>query len=299
MFNRINPKECFDKRHSITFEDKIKYCKEKALYQMNYDIDLDNPKSLNEKIIYQALYYHNPEVKIASDKISAKDWIASRIGKEYVPKLIATFDKVSDFKRAFDSLPQKFVIKSNCGWAAKTVRVVFKSSLDFSALCDELEEWLKPWNNYYYNNSCVGNENIEPRLLVEELLGEGKPINDYKLFVMNGKAQLFYVVEDRLGESETKTFLDLDWNILPCHRYDVPASNYVEKPPCVQEMISLGEQLAKDFPLVRVDFYFVDGRLYVGELTFTPGMFLSIEPKEWDIKLGQLLDVLKIKKPED
>lgn len=285
MFKKMTAKECFEKRHSITYEDKIKYCKDKALYQMDYEVDLDNPKTLNEKIIWLALNNTSEDIKRASDKILAKDIISKKIGSEYVVPLIGTYDSAKEFEAAFDSLPKSFVVKSNCGWAAKTVKVVKdKESLDLEGL----EDWLKPWNNYYYNNSCVGSEDIVPRLLVEEYLGDS--ITDYKLFVMNGKAQFFYVVDDRLKDSETKTFLDLDFNILPCHRYDVPSAKSVEKPPCVKDMIRLGEALA-DQPLVRVDFYYVAGRLYVGELTYTPGMFLSIEPREWDLRLGKLLHI--------
>ena len=58
-------------------------------------------------------------------------------------------------------------------------------------------------------------------------------------------------------------------------------------------MISLCRILAKDFPLVRIDFYEVDGRVYVGELTFTPGMFLGFKPIEMDFKLGEYIDLSK------
>lgn len=297
MFKKLTGKECYNMRSSITAEDQTEYARQKGLYQMAYLPDLENPKTLNEKIIWLALNYRNPQIKVASDKISAKEWISERIGDQYVVPLIKVYDKVSDID--LNQLPDRFVIKSNCGWAAKTVSVVTdkKDLLDGNGnllpeVESQLNDWLSPWNNYYYNNMCIGEENITPRLLVEELLGDGSaPLADYKLFVFNGKAQFFYVVEDRNGASQTKTFLDLDWNLMPCHRYDVPSANMVSRPECVDEMIDIGQRLADGFPLVRVDFYYVDSRLYVGEMTFTPGMFLSIEPKEWDLKLGQLLEL--------
>lgn len=301
-FKKLSGEECYAIRKSITQEDKVKYCQGKGLYQMAYEPDIDNPKTLNEKIIWLALNYKNPEIKVASDKILAKEWIGSRVGHQYVVPLIGAYDKVEEID--FGSLPSAFVIKSNCGWAAKTVMVVKDKSqlLDSQGnlLSDvrlQLNDWLKPWNNYYYNNMCVGEEDIRPRLLVEELLGDcdGETmISDYKLFVINGKAEFFYIVEDRNSQAQTKTFLDLGWNIMACHRYDVPSATEVSKPPCLDEMIHLGETLSKGFPLVRVDFYYVNGQIYVGEMTFTPGMFLSIEPKEWDLKLGQLLELPEV-----
>ena len=56
-------------------------------------------------------------------------------------------------------------------------------------------------------------------------------------------------------------------------------------------MVKLCRILSKDVPLVRIDFYEVDGRVYVGELTFTPGMFLGFRPIEMDYKLGEYLDL--------
>ena len=59
-------------------------------------------------------------------------------------------------------------------------------------------------------------------------------------------------------------------------------------------MVELAETLAKDIPFVRIDFYNIDGRIYVGELTFTPGLFLRFEPKGADEFLGKYLDISDI-----
>lgn len=68
----------------------------------------------------------------------------------------------------------------------------------------------------------------------------------------------------------------------------------IPKPKRLADMIRIAEMLAKDVPLLRVDFYAVGKRLYVGELTFTPGMFLRITPCSWDDRLGTYLDLSKV-----
>lgn len=68
----------------------------------------------------------------------------------------------------------------------------------------------------------------------------------------------------------------------------------IPKPERLADMIRIAEMLAKDVPLLRVDFYAVGKRLYVGELTFTPGMFLRITPRSWDDRLGTYLDLSKV-----
>ena len=61
-------------------------------------------------------------------------------------------------------------------------------------------------------------------------------------------------------------------------------------------MYSIAKQLCKDIPFVRVDLYDINNTIYFGELTFFPSSgFEGFKPKEWDKKLGDLIN-LKIGK---
>ena len=52
--------------------------------------------------------------------------------------------------------------------------------------------------------------------------------------------------------------------------------------------------LSKNIPHVRVDFYEVNGKIYFGELTFSPcGGFMKFYPKEWDKKLGDMINLYR------
>ena len=54
-------------------------------------------------------------------------------------------------------------------------------------------------------------------------------------------------------------------------------------------MIELCKKLTKDYPFLRVDFYDVNHRLYVGELTLYPGAgFIKIEPMEFDYEMVEV-----------
>ena len=59
-------------------------------------------------------------------------------------------------------------------------------------------------------------------------------------------------------------------------------------------MLEIARKLSEDIPMVRVDLYNVDGNIYVGEMTFSPGLFLRLEPVEWDYKMGEFIDLNKI-----
>jgi hypothetical protein len=57
-------------------------------------------------------------------------------------------------------------------------------------------------------------------------------------------------------------------------------------------MVEYSKKLSEDFKFVRVDFYDVQGRLFFGEMTFTPmgGYMTSIEPKMLE-EMGQLVNI--------
>ena len=64
-------------------------------------------------------------------------------------------------------------------------------------------------------------------------------------------------------------------------------------------MIELATKLSKNIPFVRVDFYEVNNKIYFGELTFFPASGMSeFSPRDWDKKLGKMLDISMVIKDE-
>lgn len=276
------------------------HCEQKAYKQMGYFPDLKNPQTLNEKIIWLALNYKNPDIAVASDKGKAKAWISQRVGEQHVVPMLGVYEDVNDID--FDALPDRFVAKLNDGWGADKVMIVRdKSLLDIDRTKAILSSWLYPWNNYYYQNMCITDCKMEvPTIMIEEFLDAGDTLpNDYKFYCCNGEPRFALVVAGRGGKSQTRSFVDMDWNVLPFARKGMKIAEEVFKPECVDLMIDLSRKLSKGFPFVRVDFYEVDGRVYVGEMTFTPGMFLSFTSKEWDRKLGDYLELpMELENPQ-
>ncbi len=291
-FDPLSPKEAYMMEKRITPVMQRMYCMQKAYAQLGYLPDLDEPKSFNEKIIWLALNYKNPDIRVAADKFAAKEYIASRIGGEYVVPLLGAYRDVAQID--FSALPNKFVAKSNCGWGSDQVIIVTdKSTYCIDHLKVMMTTWLYPWCTYYYQNMCITDEKIEPMIVIEELLEdeEGGSVDDYKFYCCNGEPRFALVVSDRKARAQTRTFVDMDWNCIPVMRKGKKTAAHPKKPARLKEMKRLCRKLAKDFPLVRIDFYEVNGRVYVGEMTFTPGMFLGFKPIEMDYKLGEYLDL--------
>ena len=289
------PLEAFLMEDKITYDIKKIHCEQKAYKQMGYFPNLKEPKSFNEKIIWLALNYKNPNIAIAADKAKAKQWISERIGSEYVIPLIGVYYDVNDIN--FKELPQRFVAKLNDGWGADNVMVVIdKNKLNIDKTKAILSSWLYPWKNYYYQNMCITDEKMEkPTIIIEEYVEQkgSESLDDFKFYCCNGEPKFALVVTGRGTSSQTRSFVDMNWNILPVERAGKPSCNIPQKPQCFDKMLELCRILSKEFPLVRVDCYEVDGRVYIGEMTFTPGMFLKFKPKEWDFRLGEFLDLSK------
>ena len=83
--------------------------------------------------------------------------------------------------------------------------------------------------------------------------------------------------------------IDLNFNCIKLSPNSYVTEEKFEKPPTFQSMLQIAEKLAKPFPLVRVDFYDIDGKIYVGELTFSPGGGFNTYYEDWDNKLGSFL----------
>ncbi len=101
------------------------------------------------------------------------------------------------------------------------------------------------------------------------------------------------------GGADVMTY-DLNWSAHP--EFSVFTSEYrhgklLPKPSNLDEMLSVAAQLSKEFPILRVDMYNIDGRIYFGELTFTSqGGMMDFYTQEFLDMLGEKADISSIKK---
>lgn len=277
----------------------------KAIYRcaMHKKLDLKNPVTFNEKMQWLKLYDRRPEYTIMADKYAAKKWAADRIGEEYIIPTLGVWEHFDDI--GFNALPDRFVLK--CTHDSGSVMIVRdKEKLDKVAAKEKLEHALRC--NYYDCAREWQYKDIPPRIIAEEYIDEadqqkadrnnrdqnGEPafaihgLNDYKILVFNGKAKAFYVTYDRgYSSGICIDVYDINCNRLPV-TWGYKQSRYeLIKPVNFEKMIELAEILGQDIPHVRVDFYNLNGRILLGELTLTTfAGVVPIEPREYDIEFG-------------
>lgn len=250
--------------------------------------NIDKPSGLNEKMQWMREHYHDPLMTKCVDKCSFKEYVKETVGEEYVVPLYGVWTDVNDID--FDALPDSYILKSTWGWGdLQNIIVKDKASLDRGKARAMISNWMMPWNNYYYQSFEWDSKDIPPRILAEKLLvPESGEIVDYKLYCYNGKCRHFLVCKDRKTKTKYINY-DLDFNCIKLSPNSTVVDEKFEDVEMFCKVKELAEKLAKPFPLVRVDFYYIDGKIYVGELTFSPGGGFNTYYEEWDKRLGDML----------
>lgn len=253
------------------------------------ELNLDNPKSFNEKLQWLKLYDRNSKYTKMVDKYEVKKYVSNIIGEEYIIPTLGIYNSFEEIN--FDKLPNQFVLKCTHD-SGGIVICKDKNNLDIKQAKKKINKSLK--KNYYYSGREWPYKNVKPRIIIEKYIDDGKntQLNDYKVMCFNGKAKCSFVCTERDNKELglAVTFFDLDWKKMPFKRHYRTSNKKIDKPRNYQKMIELSEKLSKNIPFVRVDWYEIKGKLYFGELTFYPGAgFEEFDPEEWDYKLGEML----------
>ena len=257
---------------------------------MGYKLDLTNPRTYNEKLQWLKLYDRNPLYTELVDKYAVKEYVSEKIGPGYVIPTLGVWDKVEDIE--WENLPNQFVLKCTHD-SGGLVICKDKSALDIKKsikiLSDSLSyDYYKAGREWPYK--CVPRRIIAEKYMEDEY-GE---LRDYKLFCFDGKVKAMFIATDRSKGSHAVRFdfFDDQFNHLPFTNGHPNADKLPDKPKQFEKMKELAEVLSKGIPHVRVDFYEVGDQIYFGEMTlFHWSGMVPFEPKEWDYKFGEWLNL--------
>lgn len=296
------------------FPSEAWFLKVRFRLEMGHRLNLKHPKTFSEKIQWLKLYNRRPEYTTMVDKYAVKNFVAQKIGAQYVIPTLGVWDTPEEIE--WDKLPSRFVLKTTHGGGNYGVVVCKdKSKLDILEVIEKLRRALRQDIAYYscewpYKNvprKIIAEEYLDPSQKAEKSLEfkdenkiyTSKGNNDvaqqdlleYKLFCFDGKVQFLKINTGRSSELHIN-FYNLAFELLPFGEAWYPPNPEAEikKPENFDLMISLAERLSVGVPLLRVDLYNVNGKIYFGELTFFPASGLeNYEPREWDRKIGDML----------
>lgn len=268
-------------------KDDALFIRMKWKLRMDYPLNLDNPKTYNEKLQWLKLHDRKPIYTTMVDKYEAKKYVADIIGGEYIIPTLAIYDRVEDIE--FDKLPNQFVLK----WTHDSGGIVIckdKSKLDINVAIKKLKKGER--SHYYWRSREWPYKNVKPRIIAEQYMEDesGYELKDYKFFCFDGEPKALFIATDR-GKTDEETkfdFYDMDFNHLPFTNGHPNATREIKKPAGFEVMKRIASQLSKGIPHVRVDLYNINGKIYFGEITFFHwGGMKIFNPREWDYKFGE------------
>ena len=261
----------------------------KIKYKINTgcSLNLENPKTFNEKLQWLKIHDRNPQYTKLVDKYEVKKIVASLIGEEYIIPTIGVYDKFDDID--FEKLPNEFVIKcthDSCG----LVICKDKKNLDIKEARKKINKCLK--TNYYYLGREWPYKNVKPRIIIEKYMTDESNIElkDYKVFNFNGEPKIIQVDYNRFVNHKRNLY-DIDWNYIEASfQYPTDFKRKISRPENLNKMLELAKILSKNIPHVRTDFYSIGDKIYFGELTFySESGFGKFEPDEFNYKFGEYL----------
>lgn len=259
-----------------------RYCR----IRIGEKLGLPVPKTYSMRIEWIKQFDKNPKMVTCADKVEAKDYVRNIIGDEYLIPTLGVYNSADEID--FEKLPEKFVLKTNNS-SSTNIIVKDKSKLDIPLAKKQLDKWLKTplkkiYGEWHYPL-------IKPKILCEEFIGSTtKGLDDYKFFCFNGKVNYGWIDVGRYTEHKARAIFDRNWNRVPMTLFTRDYKGDAPKPKNYDKMVEIAESLSKEFKLVRVDFYNIDGKIYFGEMTFFSGdMFFN--PRKYDRIWGEKISL--------
>lgn len=252
----------------------IQVARLKHFYKFHKMPDYEHPRDINEKINWIKFYGDTSRWAELADKYKVRGYVQSLGFGDTLVKLYGKWDCARDID--WSELPNKFVLKVNngCGDILICRDKEKVNKKEIVAIYDKLVS-----TKYGDLTGEPHYAQIQPCVIAEELLDNNKQsiksssLIDYKIWCLNGKPYCVFCAWNRTSKGTDVGVYDLDWNYHP--EWSVFSNHYrqgverIPKPQNFVKMLEMASVLSSGFPILRVDLYEVDGKVYFGELTFT------------------------------
>ena len=260
----------------------------KARFQT--ELNLDHPKTFNEKMQWLKLYDRDPLYTRMADKYAVKAYVSPLIGEEHViPTLGVWFDPN---EIDFSSLPDRFVLKCNHTSGEGLILCRNKALLNQKAAVATLRKALK--DDYYLTYREWPYKDVPRKIIAEPYMEDLQAaalgldtLPVYKILCFEGEPRIIQTIQNDKTAHESIDYFDPDWKLLP-FRQNYPNSAVPSaRPQRLSEMLVIAEKLSAGFHFLRVDLYEINGEIFFSEFTFfSDAGFAPFEPEDWNRILG-------------
>ncbi len=253
-------------------------------------INLENPITFTDKLNWLKIYDPNMLKVYCADKLTIRDYCKEKLGKDLCIPILAVYEKPEQIE--WDKLPEKFVIKCNHGSGMNLI-ITDKLSINRQEINIKINKWLNTkfgdtYLELHYNL-------IKPKVFIEKYEeNNGKSLIDYRFLCFNGEPKMFIISDTNEYGNFTYNWYDVNGNFLPISQKYYPnnPNKNFNLPKNLNEMIKISKILSHDFKFVRVDFFEIEEKIYLAELTFyhCAGLPFFTDAK-YDFELGNMLQL--------
>ncbi|MGV0776990.1 ATP-grasp fold amidoligase family protein [Mycolicibacterium elephantis] len=248
-------------------------------YTQRKRLNLDPPRSFNEKVNWRIINDRRPLIAETCDKLKAKDFAAER--GINAPRLIWHGTNLGELVSI--NLPDRWVLKPN----HRSGVVYFGSAQpDLHDVKCRTQNWLAETQWAEYGEWAYAE--AQRCFIVEERLGQqGEDLPDYKFYVFDGRVELIQVDSDRHTNHQRRLYTP-DWQPLDVE-FLYPLAPKRSRPDRLSDMLDAAKVLGAGFDMIRVDLYVDGDAIWFGEMTPYPdGGRGPFRPEELDYQLGSL-----------
>lgn len=241
------------------------------LYQLTFFhnhgcfLNLKTPNNLSAVIGKQIITGDINQYGVYADKLGVRKYLEEWGLHDCLPTLYGVWDSFDAV--SFDTLPNQFALKTNHGCGGNVI-CFDKTKLDMVLAKEIIDNSMASYPGGYTETHY---RQIDRKVFAEELLSEdGKLPKDYKIHCWKGNIKACLVCTERNdGGDALKKVYDENWKEIKMLQHD-EAPFDIPCPNNWKEMKNVAKCIAQHFLHVRVDLYSINGKTYVGELTFTP-----------------------------
>lgn len=259
------------------------------------ELNLDNPRTFNEKLQWLKLNHYDNLAVQCVDKYNVRQYVIDKGLGHLLNDLIHVYESPKEID--FTILPRQFVLKASHG-SGMNIIVKDKNKISEKEIIKKLEKWMSI--NYSYMSGEWVYRDIKPRIVCERYIEDSNgELNDYKIFCFGGKAYYIQVDVGRFT-NHRRNLYSSKWELLDLSiAQPNNDSLIIEKPKNLSKLIEFAEILAEPFIHARVDFYNLDDDIIFGEITFFHGGgFEKFTPEEYGIHFGDKIHIDKVRRRE-
>ncbi len=260
----------------------------KKLYKnrMGVELNIELPVTFNEKLQWlKANHFDKLWVKCAN-KATLREYLRERNMERLILPCIGIYKKPSQI--LFDELPERFVVKV----ANSSGFNLFITSSEDKKHEKEIKTCLKKMQREkYYKYYFEWVYKSYPWLIVEEYIDNTEETFDCKFLCIEGNVVMVQFLNSN-KEIVTNANFTRNLEKMNCSYSWDDTQEDITHPVFYKDMLKDAEKIAKDFPVVRVDFLISKNQYYVSELTFFPGSgYDKFDPELFDYQFGEMLKI--------